>query len=406
MNEEFFTYKLPNGIRAIHKRTKSAVVHCAMTINTGSRDEQKGEFGMAHLVEHTIFKGTEHRKAYHINCRLENLGGELNAYTTKEDTVVQTTSLTADFAKSAELIADILFHSVFPSGEVEKEKEVIVDEINMYKDTPTERIYDDFEDLIFAGSSLGHNILGSKSSLNRMHSQQIKSFIGRTYNTDQMVFSVIGNVSEKRFVEIVERYFAPVEANLRSFARNVPDKVERFERCVCHNTHQAVGMLGNRAYGLNDDARLPMLLLSNILGGPSSNSVLNLVLREKNALTYNIEASYSPMSDCGLFVICFTTDKEKREQCISLILSQLERFKQQTLTPRKLAIAKKQFWGQFMVSSENDEGYMLGAGKSYLMFNTVDTCAEIYEKIMEVSCDDIMNAAREVFSDMSMLIYR
>ncbi|MBR6830496.1 MAG: insulinase family protein [Tidjanibacter sp.] len=406
MKEEFLKYILPNGIKAIHKRTKSPVVHCAMIINTGSRDELKGEFGMAHLVEHTIFKGTEHRRAYHINCRLENLGGELNAYTSKEETVIQTTSLTADFSKAVELVADILFHSVFPGAEVEKEKEVIFDEINMYKDTPSERIYDDFEDLIFAGSSLGHNILGNKSSLNRLHSPQIKEFINRTYNTDQMVFSVIGNVSEKRFVEIVERYFGGVAANPRGFERVAPLQVGQFEKCVSHNTHQALSIIGKRAYGLNDDERLPLLLLTNMLGGPSSNSVLNLLLREKNALSYNIEATYSPLSDCGVFVICFSTEKDKRAQCLDLINSQLECFKNEPVSARKLAVAKKQFWGQFMISSANDEGYMLGSAKSYLMFNSVDTCAEVKEKIMEVSQDDIMNVAREVFSDMSMLVYR
>ncbi len=406
MKEEFFKYVLPNGIKAIHKRTKSAVVHCSMIMNTGSRDELKGEFGMAHLVEHTIFKGTEHRRAYHINCRLENLGGELNAYTSKEETVIQATTLTADFSKAVELMYDILFHSTFPASEVEKEKEVIFDEINMYKDSPTERIYDDFEDLIFAGSSMGHNILGSKSSLNKLHTPQIKEFIGRTYNTDQMVFSVIGNVSEKRFVEIVERYFGTVVANPRGFTREKPSCVERFERCVCHNTHQVLSIIGNRAYGLNDEGRLPLLLLTNMLGGPSSNSMLNLLLREKNALSYNIEATYSPLSDCGVFAICFSTDKEKRNQCMELINGQLDRLMNEPVSARKLAVAKKQFWGQFMISSANDEGYMLGAGKSYLMFNSVDTCGEIRDKIMEVTRDDMMKAAQEIFGNMSMLVYR
>ena len=233
---EFTRYTLRNGIRCIHKQVRSAAVHCALTVGTGSRDEQPAEHGMAHLLEHAFFKGTERRRAYHINCRLENLGGELNAYTTKEETVIHTTTLRADLSKAAELIADIVFHSTFPAKELEKEKDIIVDEINSYKDSPSERIFDDFEDLVFKGSPLGHNILGSKASLMKYTRDDLKRFVARTYNTDQMVFSVIGNVSPKRFREICDRYFASQTASaiwaVRSRANGPPRTNLSRKRCT------------------------------------------------------------------------------------------------------------------------------------------------------------------------------
>lgn len=228
---EFTRYTLRNGIRCIHKQVRSAAVHCALTVGTGSRDEQPAEHGMAHLLEHAFFKGTERRRAYHINCRLENLGGELNAYTTKEETVIHTTTLRADLSKAAELIADIVFHSTFPAKELEKEKDIIVDEINSYKDSPSERIFDDFEDLVFKGSPLGHNILGSKASLMKYTRDDLKRFVARTYNTDQMVFSVIGNVSPKRF----PRNMRPLFRLANGFGANVLARADRSVRAFLEN---------------------------------------------------------------------------------------------------------------------------------------------------------------------------
>ncbi len=404
--KEFFTYTLPNGIRCICKRVKSNVVHCAMTINTGSRDELQGEFGMAHLVEHTLFKGTHKRRAYHINCRLENLGGELNAYTTKEETVVHTTTLKTDCAKAVELITDIVFRSVFPEREVDKEKQVIFDEINLYKDTPSERIYDDFEDLVFSGSALGHNILGSKASLGKMHSAEIRRFVDRTYNTDQMVFSLIGNLSEQAFINVVTRYLAEIPVNQRQFSRGMPSLPSVFEKTIGRNTHQVHCMLGGRAYSLNDERRLPLLLLVNLLGGPSANSLLNTLLREKNGLSYGVDAAYTPYSDSGIVSIYFSCEREKTEQCIELIDRETSRLRQTILTSRKLAVAKKQFLGQFTIAAESNETYMLAAAKSYLAFDEVDNLETVYDKIDRISGIDIAAAANEVFSQMSCLIYR
>lgn len=403
---EFYTYTLPNGIRCIHKRVKSAVAYCAMTINTGSRDELDSEYGMAHFTEHTLFKGTERRKAYHINCRLENLGGELNAFTTKEETVVHATTLKGDFPKAAELISDILFRSTFPQHEVEKEREIVIDEINSYKDSPSERIYDDFEDMLFSGSALGHNILGRKNSVNRFGSDNIKAFVGRTYNTDQMVFSSIGNFSPKSFERIVNRYFADIKASARSFGRVAPTELASFDKTLNRSTHQAHCMLGSRAYSISDPKRTTLSLLINILGGPSANSLLNTSIREKNGLSYNIEAGYTPFSDSGIAAIYFGTDKDKTERCIELVQKQLQAIKDNSLTARQLSMAKKQFIGQLSISMEGNEGYMLGAGKSFLVYNAVDSLDVIYKKILSISREEIREVANEIFSDTSTLIYK
>ncbi|MDR2894338.1 MAG: insulinase family protein, partial [Alistipes sp.] len=376
---EFLTFTLPSGIRCIHKRVKSAVTHCALTINTGSRDELSDEHGIAHFVEHGLFKGTGRRRAFHINSRLENLGGELNAFTTKEDTTVNASTLKGDFPKAAELIADMVFGSTFPEHEIERERQVIVDEINSYRDIQQEMLYDSFDELMFAGSPLGRPIAGTARSVAKFDSAKLKSFVSRTYTPDQMVFSAIGNVSEKTFRAVCERCFgtipaipavtaipaipavtagpvipviasipatsvaeasrvAPVHLSIasisetstaqtapappaspappatsaasaapippappappptrREFERTPPPELVPFEKEVSKRAnHQSHCVLGNRAYSLHDDRRLPLSLLVNVLGGPAANSRLNSVLRERNGLTYNIEANYVP----------------------------------------------------------------------------------------------------------------
>ena len=403
---EFYTHTLSNGIRCIHKRVKSAVAYCALTVGAGSRDELPGEQGIAHLTEHTLFKGTEHRKAYHINCRLENLGGELNAFTTKEETVVHATTLRSDFPKAAELIADIMFHSVFPPHELEKEKEVIVDEINSYKDSPSERIFDDFEDLLFAGSSLGHNILGSKAAVLRYTKDDILRFTTRTYNTDRMIFSSIGNISEKTFIRTVEKYFGGVESRPRQFSREAPGPYVSFQKTVNRNTHQAHCIVGSRAYSINDPRRITLSLLTNLLGGPSANSLLNVALREKNGLSYSVEAGYSPLNDSGIFTIYFGTDKDKTDRCLEIINNQINLLKSTPLSARRLSMAKKQYLGQLAIALESNEGYMLGAAKSYLVYNHVDDMNAIYRKIMAITPEEILNVANDLFSDTSALLYK
>lgn len=381
------------------------MAYCAVTVNAGTRDEMASEFGMAHFTEHCLFKGTGRRRAYHINSRLEKLGGELNAFTTKEETVVHATTLKTDLSKAAELISDILFNSVFPEKEIEKEKEVVLDEINCYKDSPAERIYDEFEDMVFAGSSLGHNILGRKKRVSGFGSGDIGAFVKRCYNTDQMVFSVAANITERAFVNIADRFFGSAPSSLRSFGRERPESPLAFDRSFNRGTYQAHCMLGGRAYDFHNPDRVALSLLVNILGGPAANSVLNTVLREKYGLTYNVEASYTPYSDTGIAAVYFGTDKDKVGRCLELVNGELDKLKNSAMTSRRLSMAKKQLTGQLSVSMENKEAYMLGAGKSFLVYNDVDSPETIYRKIQGVTPSDIMNAANYAFGNISMLIY-
>ena len=311
--ETFFVHTLSNGLRCILKRVPtSAVCYCSMTIGAGSRDERVDEIGMAHLLEHTLFKGTEKRKAWQVNCRLENLGGELNAFTTKEETVVHATVLKGDFAKAVELMDDIIFHSTFPATEVEKEKKVIYDEIGIYKDSPEERIYDEFEELLFEGSELGHAILGTRTALRRHTSKKIGAFVERNYITDRMVFVVCGPIGEAQFVRAVERYFGAEPATTKTQQRVAPVAVGRFDREVVDKaTHQVRSVMGCRAYALDNPKRVALILLTNLLGGPTAASVLNVALRERNALTYCAEALYTPLSDTGIFTIFFSCDNSQ-----------------------------------------------------------------------------------------------
>ena len=403
---EFETYILPNGIRGIHRQVRSSVTHCALVVNAGSRDELKGEYGIAHLVEHALFKGTERRKAYQVNCRLENLGGELNAYTTKEDTTLHATVLRHDFSRAVELIADVIFRSTFPERELKKEREVIADEINSYKDSPSERIYDDFEDLIFKGSELGHNILGSKATIARLSTDELRSFVDRTYTTDQMVFSSIGNFSVNTARSVVERYLGSFDATRRTYERTSPLAYEPFALLQQRHTHQAHGIIGARGYGIADKRRLPLALLCNILGGPFANSILNIELREKRGLSYNVEASYTPYSDCGIFAIYFSTDHCHSHECVELINDQIRRICREPLSDRRLSVAKRQFIAQMAISMESNEGYMLGAGKSYLLYKDIDTLEEAYKKVMLITAQEIRDVANDSFAQLSQLVYK
>ena len=404
--KDFHTYTLPNGIRGIHRQVRGNVAHCALVIGAGTRDELKSEHGLAHFAEHAFFKGTQRRRAYQVNCRLENLGGELNAYTTKEETTLHATVLRGDFAKAVELLADVAFRSMFPERELEREREVILDEINTYKDSPADRIYDDFEDMLFAGSELGHNILGTKTTLARCRSEHIHAFVRRTHTTDRMVFSSIGNITPQRIEAIAARYFADMPATVRTFERTAPAPVAPFERSLARHTHQSHCIVGARAYGILDPKRLPLALLVNILGGPSANSMLNVTVREKHGLSYSIEGSYTPYVDAGIVAVYFSCDHDNRDRCLELVGRQIDRLRTERLSARRLALAKKQFIAQLAISTESNEGYMLGAGKSYLVHSEVDTMEEVYRKIGDLRAEQLQAVADEIFAAPSTLIYK
>ncbi len=403
---EFHTYTLPNGIRGIHRQVRGSVAHCALVIGAGSRDERPDQHGLAHLTEHAFFKGTQRRRAWQINCRLENLGGELNAFTTKEETTIHATTLRGDFTKAAELIADIAFRSTFPEREIEREKEVIVDEINTYKDSPADMIYDTFEEMLFEDSELGHNILGRKAALMRYNGDAIRSFTARTHTTDRMVFSSIGNFSPKMAEATALRYFGGQPATARGFERTLPPAVAPFEKTVTKHTHQTHCIIGSRAYGIEDPKRLPLALLVNLLGGPSANSLLNMEVREKHGLSYNIEASYTPYVDSGLAAIYFSSEHANETQCVELIERQLQRLRTVPLTARQLSMAKKQFIAQLAISSESNESYMLSAGKSLLVHSEMETMEQVYSKIRALTAEQLTETAEEIFAGMSRLTYR
>ncbi|MDR1340359.1 MAG: insulinase family protein [Prevotellaceae bacterium] len=391
------TFALSNGVRVIHKYTSSPVIFCGLTINTGTRDEQEAEHGMAHFLEHTLFKGTSKRKAYHINNRLENTGGEFNAFTTKEETVIQACVISSDFARAVELIADVTFNSIFPEHEINKEKQVVFEEIDSYDDSPSDLIFDDFEDLLFDAYPIGRNILGTKKTVKNFSPADIMKFVGRTYNTDQMVFSSTGRISEKRLRYCCEKYFGEQPANLRKFSRVNPENYRTFNKSVTKKTHQNHVVLGNRAYGYRDSRRTALSLLLNYLGGPATNSVLNMSLREKYGLVYTVEAGYTLYSDTGNVNLYYATSETNAGKSYDLVMKELENIKTKFLSAYQLAKAKKQFIGQYIIAQENSEQMMQSMGKSILSHDNFEGTKAIIKQIENITAKDMRDVANEIF---------
>jgi predicted Zn-dependent peptidase len=402
------THTLKNGIRLIHLYTESAVAHCGLIINAGSRDEQEHEHGMAHFIEHAIFKGTKKRKPFHVLSRMEDVGGEINAYTSKEETAIHTSFLKNDYERAVELIFDITFNSIFPQKEINREKEVIIEEIKSYKDDPAELIFDEFEELVFSKQPLGRNILGNPKDLRRFTKKDIESFIRNNYNTDEMVLSSIGNLHFEKFIRLAEKYFGQIPANPRKKERVFVNNYIPEIKTVLKKTHQTHFVIGNLAYNAYDPKKVGLTLLDNLLGGPGLNSRLSLVLREKYGYVYYIESNYTPYSDTGVFSIYFGTDKNNVDKSLSLIKKEFDLLRNKKLGAIQLKKAKKQIFGQIAINSENSANLMLAMGKSFLLFNKVDSLEEIKTKIELISIDDIQKIANEVLNidKMSMLIYK
>jgi predicted Zn-dependent peptidase len=384
-------------MRVIHKYTSSPVVFCGLTINTGTRDELEAEHGMAHFLEHTLFKGTSKRKAYHINNRLDNVGGEFNAFTTKEETVIQACVISSDFARAVELIADVTFNSIFPEHEISKEKQVIFEEIDSYDDSPADLIFDDFEDLLFDGYPIGRNILGTKETVKKFSPTDVMKFVARTYNTDQMVFSSTGRISENRLRYCCEKYFGEQTANLRNFSRVKPENYRSFNKSVAKRTHQSHVILGNRAYDYNDKRRTALSLLLNYLGGPATNSVLNMSLREKHGLIYTVEAGYTPYNDTGNVTLYYAASEANTEKSYDLVMKEITKIKTDCLSVYQLAKAKKQFIGQYIIAQENSEQMMQTMGKSILSHNNFEGTKSLIKQIESVTVTNIRDVANEIF---------
>ena len=459
---KYNTHTLDNGLRIIHLPSDSKVVYCGYQINAGTRDEEPGEEGLAHFCEHVTFKGTERRKAWHIlNC-LESVGGDLNAYTNKEGTVYYSAILKEHIARAVDLLSDIVFHSVYPQAEIDKEVEVICDEIESYNDSPAELIYDEFENILFKDSSLGHNILGTAEQVRSFTTEDALRFTRKLYRPDNAIFFAYGDIDFKKLVKLVRRALADDDSGKLAeedchtdFSGDTGDtgiagardseitqmsqapqmtQISRDENPVAteksvksvksvgpknypsvgeeiagqtivmqKNTHQAHVMIGTRAYDVNDDRRMPLYLLNNILGGPGMNAKLNLALREHNGLVYTVESTMVAYGDTGTWSIYFGCDEHDIKRCLRLVRKELDRMMEKPLSDSQLKAAKKQIKGQIGVACDNRENFALDFGKSFLHYGWEKNVDCLYEQVEAITSQQIQDVARELF-DKNRLI--
>ncbi len=436
---KYNTHTLDNGLRIIHLPSDSKVVYCGYQINAGTRNEEPGEEGLAHFCEHVTFKGTERRKAWHIlNC-LESVGGDLNAYTNKEGTVYYSAILKEHIARAVDLLSDIVFHSVYPQAEIDKEVEVICDEIESYNDSPAELIYDEFENILFKGSSLGHNILGTAEQVRSFTTEDALRFTRKLYHPDNAIFFAYGDIDFKKLVKLVGRALADDDSgklaeedchadfadgadfsggtgfagdensitteksvsSVKSVGpKNYPSVGEEIAGqtiVMQKNTHQAHVMIGTRAYDVNDDRRMPLYLLNNILGGPGMNAKLNLALREHNGLVYTVESTMVAYGDTGTWSIYFGCDEHDIKRCLRLVRKELDRMMEKPLSDSQLKAAKKQIKGQIGVACDNRENFALDFGKSFLHYGWEKNVDCLYEQVEAITSQQIQDVARELF---------
>ena len=421
---KYNTYTLDNGLRIIHLPSDSKVVYCGYQINAGTRNEDPGEEGLAHFCEHVTFKGTERRKAWHIlNC-LESVGGDLNAYTNKEGTVYYSAILKEHIARAVDLLTDIVFHSVYPQAEIDKEVEVICDEIESYNDSPAELIYDEFENIIFKGSPLGHNILGTAEQVRSFKTEDALRFTRKLYRPDNAIFFAYGDIDFKKLVRLLKKSFLSEERRVKSEKFNSPEAQTQFN--IQHstfntqhsfegqtivmqkNTHQAHVMIGTRAYDVNDSRRMPLYLLNNMLGGPGMNAKLNLALREHNGLVYTVESTMVAYGDTGIWSIYFGCDEHDVKRCLRLVRKELDKFMQKPLSEAQLKAAKKQIKGQIGVACDNRENFALDFGKSFLHYGWEKNVDRLYEQVDEITAEQIQAVAQELFDKdrLTTLIFK
>ena len=457
---KYNTYTLDNGLRIIHLPSDSQVVYCGYQINAGTRNEEPGEEGLAHFCEHVTFKGTERRKAWHIlNC-LESVGGDLNAYTNKEGTVYYSAILKEHIARAVDLLSDIVFHSVYPQAEIDKEVEVICDEIESYNDSPAELIYDEFENILFKGSPLGHNILGTAEQVRAFKTEDALRFTQKLYRPDNAIFFAYGDIDFKKLVKLIQKALGecpkgrelacsadcksaetPTEERIaeetptderiaeetptgetpteemeagdanhkvQSSKFNVQSKVAGKTIVMQKNTHQAHVMIGTWAYDVNDDRRMPLYLLNNMLGGPGMNAKLNLALREHNGLVYTVESTMVSYGDTGTWSIYFGCDEHDVKRCLRLVRKELDKFMQKPLSDAQLKAAKKQIKGQIGVACDNRENFALDFGKSFLHYGWEKNVDRLYEQVDEITAAQIQAVAQELFDKdrLTTLIFR
>ena len=415
---KYNTYTLDNGLRIIHLPSDSKVVYCGYQINAGTRDEEPGEEGLAHFCEHVTFKGTERRKAWHIlNC-LESVGGDLNAYTNKEGTVYYAAILKEHIARAVDLLSDIVFHSTYPQQEIDKEVEVICDEIESYNDSPAELIYDEFENILFKGNSLGHNILGTAEQVRQFTTEDALRFTRKLYRPDNAVFFAYGDIDFKKLVTLLKRSVGSEELRVKNeeFNSREEERMKGEESnspkgqtiVMEKHTHQAHVMIGTQAYDVHDDRRMPLYLLNNILGGPGMNAKLNLALREHNGLVYTVESTMVAYGDTGTWSIYFGCDEHDVKRCLRLVRKELDKFMEKPLSDAQLRAAKKQIKGQIGVACDNRENFALDFGKSFLHYGWEKNVDRLYEQVDTITAQQMQAVAQELFDEhrITTLIFK
>ena len=415
---KYNTYTLDNGLRIIHLPSDSKVVYCGYQINAGTRDEEPGEEGLAHFCEHVTFKGTERRKAWHIlNC-LESVGGDLNAYTNKEGTVYYAAILKEHIARAVDLLSDIVFHSTYPQQEIDKEVEVICDEIESYNDSPAELIYDEFENILFKGNSLGHNILGTAEQVRQFTTEDALQFTRKLYRPDNAVFFAYGDIDFKKLVTLLKRSVGSEELRVKNeeFNSREEERMKGEESnspkgqtiVMEKHTHQAHVMIGTQAYDVHDDRRMPLYLLNNILGGPGMNAKLNLALREHNGLVYTVESTMVAYGDTGTWSIYFGCDEHDVKRCLRLVRKELDKFMEKPLSDAQLRAAKKQIKGQIGVACDNRENFALDFGKSFLHYGWEKNVDRLYEQVDAITAQQMQAVAQELFDEhrLTTLIFK
>lgn len=408
-------FELSNGLRCVHCLTGAAVEYCGVSVDAGSRDDFPGMDGLAHFVEHTIFKGTTHRRSWHIINRMESCGGELNAYTTKESTVVYSVFPYGNFARAAELISDLVCNSVFPQKEIDREREVVADEISSYLDMPSEAVFDDFEDLIFAGSPLGHNILGNEESLGKFTPEVCRDYLTAYYNNKRMVMFYAGPMPSEKVRRVAERYFASIPvagaampvSGIDVLERDTPSVRPCFDEIRDLGIHQAHTVMGARIPDMFSPERHAVAMLVNMLGGPGMNSLLNVALREKRGLVYSVDASTSLLTDTGLFTLYFGCDADDVERCRDVVSGILSDLASHPISNVRLDKVKRQYLGQIAVASDNRENAVLSMARSVLYHGAVVSPSERTEIIKSISPDDMLRAASYLAPErLSVLTFR
>lgn len=394
---------LDNGLRIIHLPNTSKIAYCGYQIKAGTRNEKPGDEGLAHFCEHVTFKGTQTHTSTAIINKLESVGGDLNAFTNKEDTVFYSAIPVEHFAKAVDVLSDIVFYSIFPQAEIDKEVEVICDEIESYNDSPAELIYDEFENLVFKGHPLGHNILGSADRVRSFATADAMRFTQQYYRPDNAIFFVYGNIDLKRLVKTLEKLTPKqqqeslVDEALAVANGRLPELT-----ILNHDTHQAHVMIGNRAYSATHPLRIPLYLLNNMLGGPGMNARLNVILRERRGLVYSVESSMVCYGDTGLWAVYFGCDPHDVNRCVRLVKGEFKRLMEKPLSEKTLAAAKKQIKGQLAVACDNNENFAIDFGKSFLHFGDEKDIEKLYQKIDAVTAEQIQQVAKEIFDKDSL----